>query len=112
MSNLIQRNPTFTAALLLLSLAGCSAVGGCHGGPPPEDDRRGGSHEPPPAMQDPAFAKAFDTCLAEQGVAPARPDASQDKPERPEFDRRAMHACLKAKGVEVRMPPPPPRQGR
>lgn len=97
----------FSASLLLLSIAGCAARGRCPDGPAP-DARRSGPGAPPP--RDPAFTKAFDGCLAEQGAGAAAAAGEQGGSDRPRFDRQALDACLKGKGVEPPAPPPRPRE--
>lgn len=105
----LQKITPFAASLLLLSLAGCVALGRCQDGPPP-GAHRGGPGGPPP--RDPAFTKAFDACLAEQAGSPAAGSAEQGDSARPRLDRQAMDACLKGKGMQPPAPPPPPREHR
>lgn len=102
------------STLMLLASTGCASL---HGGPgcapeggPPGDrhaDRRGPPpppHGPPP---DPAFIKAFDSCVAEQRqqqggqAATAAPSATPAP-----MDREAMDACLRGKGIQPPAAPP------
>lgn len=101
------------AAMLVLSLAGCGALGGCQDGPPPGDHRGGPGGKPPHAPpRDPEFDKAFHACLAEQGAGAAAEAGEQAGQTPPQLDRQAMDACLEGKGVEPAMPPPPIREHR
>ncbi len=86
---------------------GCAPPGGPQGGPP-GGPPAGPRHGPP---MDPAVAKAFEACAAEQGVTQKPPggNAPTDGAKPPRLDHEAMEACLRGKGIE---PPPAPPAGR